>query len=135
MESRRAGFLGVLWPMSSIVAGLGIIFFVSGLFTASGEAASLGSIRGLVKDSSGKPLRAARITARLGPRTITRFTDKTGRYRISDLKPDTYDVTATAWGFERKLNKKEVSGDAEMNFSLAPKWDVNQLTKIGRAHV
>src|SRR5262245_51698130 len=86
------------------------------------------NLKGTIKDDKGQPLRAARVTAAAGYRTVSRYTDGAGRYTIAGLKPDAYEVSATAWGFERKLQKKELAADAEMNFSLAPKWDVTQLT-------
>ena len=92
------------------------------------SAAMVVSLSGVVKDDAGKPLRGARVTAAAGNKSISRFTDPSGRYKIADLKPGAYDVSATAWGFEEKKSNKELSADAEMSFALAPKWDVRRIS-------
>ena len=86
------------------------------------------SISGVVKDNAGKPMRGASITAASGGKSVTRFSDQMGQYKITDLTPGSYQITATAWGFERKETDKELTGNLETSFTLAPKWDVLQLS-------
>jgi streptogramin lyase len=66
------------------------------------------------------------VTVTSGNRSISRFTDQSGRYVISGLRPGSYSVSATAWGYERKLNAKDLSGNVEMSFALAQQWQPNR---------
>jgi streptogramin lyase len=128
MEKRNSNLRAqVLAPLLTLICG-SMAGWLPGPFSNSVMAASTASIRGIVKDDGGKPLRGARITATAGYRSISRFADSTGQYKITGLKPDTYEVAATAWGFEQKQNRQPLAGDVEMSFTLAPKWDIRQLT-------
>src|SRR5690242_16072109 len=75
--------------------------------------ASLASISGTVNDDSGKPLRGARVTVTSGYKSVSRFADAAGRYKITGLAPGNYTVSATAWGFEDKKNQPDISGNSE----------------------
>jgi streptogramin lyase len=118
--------------LAARIIAASVALFGRALFPSPVTAAFTENIRatisGVVKDERGKPLRGARITATAGYRSVSRFTDPAGHYKIVGLKPDHYEITATAWGFEQKQTQKELSGDAEMNFSIAPQWDPNRLT-------
>jgi len=127
METKPSKVFGNIISMVVYAAGLSIACAVGGLISGPAMAATA-SISGVVKDSTGKPLRAARITATAGNRSVSRFTDHAGHYQIDNLKPASYDIAAGAWGFEQKHSKKELSGDVKMDFALAPQWDVNRLT-------
>jgi len=105
-----------------------LIAFIAVAATLLTPDANAAAIRGIIKDDGGKPLRAAKITATAGYRSITGFTNNAGQYNLTGLKTDNYDVTATAWGYDQKQSSKLLSADTEMNFTLAPKWDVGQLT-------
>ena len=83
-------------------------------------------IKGTVTSDDGRPLRAAVVTVASGNRSISRFTDQTGQYTISGLAPGNYNVSATAWGYERKLEAKDLSGKAEISFALAQQWQPNR---------
>ena len=51
------------------------------------------SYRGMITNSSGKPIRGAMIQATDGPKTIARFSQKDGRYEIA-VPAGKYDVSA-----------------------------------------
>ena len=106
----------------------GIFFWSSGQSSDPVRAASTASISGTVKDDGGKPLRGARITVASGRESISRFADAAGRYKIANLQPGPYQVTASAWGYEQKNENRELSADVEMSFTLAPHWDVRRLS-------
>src|SRR5882724_396861 len=75
-----------------------------------------GSIAGIVKDTSGAVLPGVTVQV-ASPALIEKFretvTDGTGQYRVVDLRPGIYTVTATLTGFNTfKRDGVEVSGIA-----------------------
>jgi virginiamycin B lyase len=101
--------------------------------TAAGAVgAGVGSpdvgIGGVVTDANGKPVRGAVITVTSGNRTMSRFSDEAGRYKLSGVKAGEYTITATGFGLEEKQDTKNLSGNVDMNFSLAEKWDPKRLS-------
>ena len=124
MERRKSSFPAMPILLLESLIALGLL----GQPLRFAMAASAASITGVVKDNSGKALRGARITATSGPESISRFADQAGRYKINGLKPGNYQVTATGWGFEQKRDNRELSGDVEMSFTLAPQWNVSRLS-------
>ena len=84
-------------------------------------------IKGTVTDATGKPVRGALVKAAAGTKTITRFSQKDGRYQIT-LPAGTYDVSAEAYGFDQKTLSKDTDQIGETNFTLSPRWDVTRLT-------
>ena len=111
-----------------IVAASSIAFLPSGNPRAFAQAASTVSIGGMVQDDAGRPLRGARVTVASDHESVSRFADAAGRYKIENLNAGPYQVSATAWGYEVKNDSRELSADAEMNFTLAPQWDVGRLS-------
>ena len=114
-----------------IVAASSIAFLPSGTpraFAQAAQAASTVSIGGMVQDDAGRPLRGARVTVASDHESVSRFADAAGRYKIENLNAGPYQVSATAWGYEVKNDSRELSADAEMNFTLAPQWDVRRLS-------
>ena len=111
-----------------LAVALSVVFHFSGGPNLSVLAASTVSISGVVKDDGGRPLRGARITVATERESTSRFADAAGRYTIENLELGPYEVSATAWGHEIKSENRELSADAEMNFSLAPHWDVGRLS-------
>lgn len=106
--------------------GIGILTLQwPGVFVIAASAASLS---GVVKVDSSKALRGARITVDSGQESVSRFSDQGGRFKIEGLKPGSYKVTASAWGFEEKSENLELTKDVESNFTLAPHWNVDRLS-------
>jgi len=86
------------------VAGLvGVHALLFGLLLLLPRSAfAQGSITGVVKDASGGVLPGVSVEASspaLIEKTRTAVTDGTGQYRIEDLRPGTYTITATLQGF------------------------------------
>src|ERR1017187_7217730 len=59
------------------------------------------AIKGMVTDSAGNPVRGATVKAVEGFKSVSRFSQKDGRYNIT-VAPGTYAVTAEAYGFALK---------------------------------
>jgi virginiamycin B lyase len=92
-------------------------------------AASEGSVTGTVIDDSGKPLRGAPVTAKLDNMSVSRYTDASGKYEITGLKPGSYKISATAYGYESRTIDKDIpTTGAVVGFSLKPKWDATQIS-------
>ncbi len=129
MGKRKSNLLTGLLAVLLIGLGSSIASWLSGWSGNLVMAASSPSIVGVVKDGGGKPVRAAVVsaTSSSGFRRFSSFTNSTGQYRITGLKPDSYRVSATGWGLETKENSKNLTGDVEMNFTLAPKWDPDAM--------
>ena len=75
-----------------------ILAFLAALCVTISPAASDATIKGVVTDGAGKPVRGATVKATLGIKSISRFTQADGRYRMS-VAPGTYDVSVEAYGF------------------------------------
>jgi len=82
-------------------------------------AASTLVIKGVVTDSSGKPVRGAIVSAKSGMKTISRFSQTDGKYEIA-VAAGTYDVTVEAYGFAIKKVSVDTAKAGETNFSLSP---------------
>jgi Carboxypeptidase regulatory-like domain len=83
------------------------------------------TISGKISDSNGQAIVGATVTATLVEtgveRTVT--TDDNGRYRIIELQPGLYKVTASANGFgaKEKIDLQTISGqNVQLDFGLAP---------------
>jgi streptogramin lyase len=112
----------------NIVMVVGVAFTltlltISNLSLAAGDA----SISGVVIDSAGKPVRGATVKARMGTKTVSKYTDNTGRYRISGLEPVDYSVTVDADGFALVTKEVDASQNDETDFKLSPYMDVSRL--------
>jgi virginiamycin B lyase len=93
--------------------------FLVVLLTSGSVLASSFVIRGVVTDSSGKPIRGAVVSAKSGIKTISRFSQKDGKYEIA-VAAGTYDVTVEAYGFAIKKVSVDTAKAGETNFSLPP---------------
>ena len=95
--------------------------------TASLVAADT-TIRGVVTDSGGKPVRGVTVKATKGTKSVSRFTQNDGRYDIT-VAPGTYDVSAEAYGFGVKKASVDTAKGEETNFRLsAAPLDISRLT-------
>ena len=80
-------------------------------------------------DDSGKPIRAASVTVKMGDTSVSRFSDASGKYQIAGLKPGTYNISASAYGYESKSVDKEIGGDpTDVGFNLKPHWNPLNLS-------
>src|SRR5437773_681248 len=79
-----------------------VLLVVSGLLMIPAAAYALGSITGVVKDTSGAVLPGVTVEASsdvLIEKVRSAVSDGTGQYRIVDLRPGTYVLTFTLTGF------------------------------------
>lgn len=83
------------------------------------------TISGRISDSNGQAIAGANVKATLietgVERTVT--TDDEGRYRIIELQPGLYKVTASATGFgaKEKIDLQTISGqNLQLDFTLSP---------------
>jgi virginiamycin B lyase len=91
-------------------------------------AASDGAIKGVVTDSAGKPIRGATISVASGMKTVSRFSQKDGKYEIS-VAGGTYDVSVDAFGFGPKRMSINTAKGGDTNFTLsAANLNVARLT-------
>ena len=74
----------------TILLSLGL--FLSFLAPCTLSAQTTGSVSGIVKDETGDPLDAVRVTAQLVGtiNAVEVFTDLKGRYRFNNLSPGKY---------------------------------------------
>src|ERR1700738_811193 len=91
-----------LWLRKLAVAWFSLALWVAMVPSRVVAAASEGSITGVVTDDAGKPLRGAPVTARLDNMSVSRYTDASGKYLITGLKPCSYKISATAYAFGSK---------------------------------
>ena len=70
---------------------------------ASAQGASGGAVRGTARDVQGAVLPGATVTAvgPASPRTFSSTTSSAGAYRLTDLPPGTYTITAESSGFSK----------------------------------
>src|SRR6202040_374605 len=86
----------LLWAVLAVI-------FVTGQLSAS-EA----EIHGVVTDNAGKPVRGALVKATTSDKSVSRFTQKDGRYEIT-VPAGSYDVTVDAYGFAPKRQAKDTT--------------------------
>ena len=125
MTKQKCNVWVVLMGISIITLVICLAVFSSGVVSAASE----GSISGVVTDDAGKPLRGAPVTASIDNMSVARYTDATGRYQITGLKPGKYKISATAWGYGAKTADKDVSGTTtDVTFSLKQNWNPLQIS-------
>jgi hypothetical protein len=97
--SRRVVLFGAIAAPALFFAPLSFLAFPSSLY---GQTNISGDIQGTVTDASGAVIAGAAIHAKdkATGDVKTATTDNSGGYRISLLKPGTYDLTITAPGFQ-----------------------------------
>ena len=104
-----------------------LVFNLLFLFTISSYAQSLDqvTVSGRIVDSNGLSIVGATVTATLIETGIERtaVTNDDGRYRIIELQPGLYKISAAASGFgtKEKIDLETVSGqNVQLDFSLDP---------------
>lgn len=98
------------------------------LLMAASLAASDSTIKGIVTDNAGKPVRGALVTAtNENKKSVGRYTQNDGRYEIT-VPSGTYALAVEAFGFAGKRQEKDTTQPGETNFSLSPRWEVTRLS-------
>ena len=116
---RRSMILRIILVLAGISAAI-----PAGFSQSAGDA----SLRGVVNDDAGKPVRGATVTVTAGLKSVSRFTDATGRYEIAGLKPGQYEVAVNAWGFGPHQDTQQIGRDTELRFQMKPDWNVARLS-------
>src|SRR5262245_40988715 len=86
--------------LTTLAVGIVCLFMVTGpVLAQTGE----GGLRGYVKDDQGGALPGVTVTATSPDllRAVTAVTDSAGYYRLVNLKPGTYTITAEVSGFQK----------------------------------
>ena len=93
-----------------------------------------GQVAGTVTDASGSAVAAARVEVKSPNTGFTRVTEttSTGYYLISGLKPDIYDVTVEASGFQKFVRRVTVAvastTESSAQLSVGSKSEVIEVT-------
>ena len=101
------------------VAGLALLVSFAGVVPLRAQVTT-GSLSGFVIDPSGKPIPRAAVAVSDAQRGVSRHTvtDDTGLYRVADLAPSTYEVSASAPGFETARAEAILLVDARLRLDL-----------------
>ena len=100
-----------------------LLFISSNLALAAGDA----SISGTVIDNASKPVRGATVKANLGTKTVSKYTDNNGRYRIEGLESTLHKVTVDAKGYALANKDVDPNQKSETNFKLSQQNDVSRM--------
>ncbi len=99
---------------SSVYLAIGAVIFLCGTLAAAPT-----TIKGMVTDSAGKPVRGALISAASGMKTISRYSQKDGKYEIA-VAGGIYDVSVNAYGFGVKRISVDTTKSGDADFKLSP---------------
>ncbi len=115
------------FPFAGLLIGL---LSTSALSAMTDVAVSAGNstLRGIVTDGAGKPIRGAIVKATLGGKSIARYTDQDGRYQMPGLESGRYDISVNAYGFAVEKQKKDTSDPAELAIKLSRPSNMAALT-------
>ena len=105
----------------ALIAGL--VFSLTGLTPLALGQTTRATVLGIVKDEKGGAIANAKVSAKNVATGLTRETtaDGDGRYRISELSPGVYEVTAQQQGFAPEVRSEidlTVGRDAVVDFTL-----------------
>ena len=104
--------------MRARIGSLVVVVFVVATFVWGMAAQSeRGMIAGSIKDASGAVLPGAAVEA-VGPMTATAVTDARGDFRIVNLIPGDYTVTAMLAGFSKTTTRATVTARVETRLTL-----------------
>ena len=103
---------------------------------AAAQTSTSGDIAGVVRDPSGAPVSGATVVANgpQGARATT--TDANGSYLIEFLNPGSYDITATAQGFQpvtQRAVSVRLGARASVNLAVAPMAETEETITITAA--
>ncbi|MBK7903792.1 MAG: carboxypeptidase regulatory-like domain-containing protein [Proteobacteria bacterium] len=104
--------------------GVSTLALLAGVVSASEDAV----VTGVIVDSAGAPVRGALVQVTNGSRSISRFTDAKGTYRISGLPETTLQVTASRLGFKSQTIDARTPTNGASNFRLEERFDRLQLS-------
>jgi virginiamycin B lyase len=113
--------------VSSIIQRTFILACFGFLLVSNTVASSRLEIRGIVTDVSGKPIRGAVVTATVGDKSVSVFSQQNGRYDMSVVDGH-YDVSADAYGFGSEARAIDIRESTNVNFQLKPAWDITHLS-------
>ena len=104
-----------------------------GAGTALGQTSNEGSVRGYVKDAQGAVLPGVtiRATSDASPIEHSGISDATGYYRLDNLLPGTYALTADLQGFS-KYKRDGIDVRAGLNLGLEIVLTVGAVERGGR---
>lgn len=109
--------------MTRRILAVTLLLFLACITVASAQTSN-GAIVGVITDSSGSAIVGATVTITSVDTGVIRttLTNQEGTYRIESVLPGTYNVSATATGFETTVNKGlQVPGTAIVTASLVLK--------------
>jgi len=105
-------------PGALMVVAFVVLAFVVAAFTWGGAAqADRGTLSGTIKDAAGLAVPGVTVQAR-GPMTASAVTDWRGAFRIVNLAPGNYLVTATLPGFAATTARATISARNETRLAL-----------------
>jgi len=114
-------------PFAGLLIGLLSISSLPAL-TEIAAAAGNATLRGVVTDLAGRPIRGAVVKASSGGKSIARYTDQDGRYQIPGLEAGRYEVSVNAYGFALEKQIKDTAEATEVVSKLSPQNDMTRLT-------
>ena len=95
------------------------LLFVTLLFTSYSQAQNNTEILGKVLDENEKSISGAKIT--IAELSVEVFTDENGIFRLENITPKTYNITATAIGYEEETKFNIIiksAGNSDLIFNL-----------------
>lgn len=115
------------FPTRTLVLSFLFVCFFLLIFSSATSAQTLDNVTfgGRVTDSNNAPVAGATVTATLIERNVERAatTDEEGRYRLVELPPGVYKISAaqTGFGAQEKADLTTVAGqNVQLDFILAP---------------
>lgn len=111
--------------MKTITSRLPLIFAICLFASASFSQTDLATLKGKITAvGNNEPVYEAIITITNGAYERTAKTDQKGSYKITNIRPGTYQLSINASGFDKVLKmgiQLKTGEEKELNFSLSPK--------------
>src|SRR5688572_28237360 len=117
---------------------LGCLSIAAGLAVPSFAQSSTGSIQGVVTDAQGGIMPGVAVTIRNTDTNATRtlMTDSQGRYRLPNLQPGPYELTAELTGFAKLVRSGltlALNQDAVVDVAMKTATMTETVTVVGDA--